>query len=184
MPFLIDGYNLLHAMGAVRDPMGPRGLERARGRLLGLLHGCYGSGGNQVTVVFDARGAPPDVPAELEYHGIHIVFAVEHHEADDLIELMIEKESAPNKLTVVSDDQRIQKAARRRHCLVRGCLDYLEDLDRERRPKHGSPLEAPAKPDGLSPAEIERWLREFADLEKDPQIKELFDPYGFLKDEK
>jgi hypothetical protein len=120
----------------------------------------------------------------MEYHGIHIAFAVEHHEADDLIELKIEKESAPNKLTVVSDDQRIQKAARRRHCIVRGCLDYLEDLDRERRPKHSSPLEAPAKPTGLSPAEIERWLREFADLENDPQIKELFDPYGFLKDEK
>ncbi|MFL5243926.1 MAG: NYN domain-containing protein [Gemmataceae bacterium] len=181
--FLIDGYNLLHAMGALSGRLGPHALERARGRLLGLLHGCYGNEGNQVTVVFDARGAPPGVPGKLEYHGLHIAFAVDQQEADDLIELMIEKESTPKKLTVVSDDHRIQKAARRRQCVVRGCLDYLEDLDRQRRPKRQGPSEAPAKPTGLSLAEAELWLREFADLENDPQTKELFDPFGFQKDE-
>ena len=54
MLYLIDGYNLLHAMGVLRGRVGPTGLEKARRRLLGLLHGSYGDESCRVTVVFDA----------------------------------------------------------------------------------------------------------------------------------
>jgi predicted RNA-binding protein with PIN domain len=184
MLYLIDGYNLLHATGVLSKPVGPHGLERARGRLLGLLHGTYKEESNSVTVVFDARDVPGDLPAEMEYHGIHIAFAVEHKEADDLMELLIRKASAPKNLTVVSDDHRIQKAARRRHCVVRGCQDYLEELDRLRHERKIKPPEAPSKVTGLSAAETEHWLREFADLQEEPEVKELYDPFGFLEDSK
>jgi hypothetical protein len=184
MLYLLDGYNLLHAMGVVSNPLGPHGLERARGRLLGLLHGTYEDASNSVTVVFDARDVPADLPAEVEYHGIHVTFAVEHEQADDLIEMLIRQASAPKNLTVVSDDHRIQNAARRRHCVVRGCQDYLEELDRLRHERKVKPPDAPAKTAGLTAEETERWLREFADLQEEAEAKELYDPFGFLEDEK
>src|SRR5262245_47942244 len=129
MLYLIDGYNLLHAMGVMRVRMGPSGLERARLRLLGLLAGAYGEEAGDVTVVFDAAHAPPGAEPEQHYHGITVRFAVDEAAADDVIEQLIRKASAPKQLTVVSDDHRIQRAAGRRHCTVMGCGDYLDWLD-------------------------------------------------------
>ena len=50
--YLIDGYNLLHAMGILHGRTGPTGLEKARLGLLGLLKGAYGDEASAVTVVF------------------------------------------------------------------------------------------------------------------------------------
>ena len=59
--YLIDGYNLLYAMGVLGGPVGPHGLEKARLRLLGLLHGSFAEESFTVTVVFDAAaGETPE----------------------------------------------------------------------------------------------------------------------------
>src|SRR5262245_38157603 len=110
MLYLIDGYNLLHVLGIARHK--GASLAQARARLLGRLHGALGDEGKNVTVIFDAAHAPPGADAEQEYHGIQVRFAVGEYEADDLIEQLIKKASAPKQLTVVSDDHRIQQAAR------------------------------------------------------------------------
>jgi predicted RNA-binding protein with PIN domain len=176
--FLIDGYNLLHATGMLCGPAaGPHGLEKARRRLLGYLRHLHGDEARAVTVVFDAAGAPPGVPAEQDYHGLRVRFAVGHPEADDLIELLIREAAAPRDLHVVSDDHRIQHAARRRRCRVLPCADYLDGLERRRR-RRPRP-EAPEKGAGVSEAETARWLAEFGDLANDPSWKELFDAYPF-----
>lgn len=184
MLYLIDGYNLLYAMGVVRRRMGPAGLERARGNLLGVLRGSFGDESANVTVVFDAARPPPGVPAEAEYQGIQVRFAVGMAAADDLIEALIRRASAPRHLTVVSDDHRIQKAARRRHCVVTGCGDFLEALERRRQPPPAPPAEQPAKPAGVSREEAQYWLKEFADLADDPAMKELQEPPEFFEDER
>jgi hypothetical protein len=178
MFYLIDGYNLLHAMGAMRSRMGPAGLERARGRLLGLLRGALGEEAHHVTVVFDAAHAPPGAAPQQEHHGIHVRFASREGEADDLIEELIRQASAPKQLAVVSDDHRLQKAAQRRRCTVLGCDAFLHSLQRRRRPTPRAPGEA-AKPEGVSRRETQHWLKEFADLADDPAVKELFDPFDF-----
>jgi predicted RNA-binding protein with PIN domain len=179
MLYLLDGYNLLHAMGALHGRVGPTGLERARLNLLGVLCGAQRDEAANVTVVFDAADPPRGLPAETEYHGLHVVFAVEQEQADDLIR----KASAPKHLTVVSDDHRIQQAGRRRHCVVLGCQAYLEALQNKRRARKAKPKEPAGKPQGVSDAETRHWLEEFGDLADDPDLKELFDPYEFLKDE-
>lgn len=182
MFYLIDGYNLLHAIGIVRRRMGPDGLEKARQNLLGTLHGAFGTESANITVVFDAARPPPGVPAEMSYHGIHVLFAIGMAAADDLIEVLIRKASAPRHLTVVSDDHRLQKAARRRQCVVSSCGDFLEQLERRRQP--AQPTQEPsAKPTGLSREETQHWLEEFADLADDPAMKELQDPPEFFEDE-
>lgn len=183
MLFLIDGYNLLHALGVAPKRTGSRGLEAARGRLLGLLRGSCGDDAGQVTVVFDAARAPPGAEAEQDYHGIQVRFAVGEFQADDLIEKLIRKASAPKQLTVVSDDHRIQQAARRRRCIVAGCAAYLQQLERQRQRQRARPKPAaPAKPEAASSADTQFWLKEFGSLADDPDFKEAFNPFDFEED--
>jgi hypothetical protein len=183
MHYLIDGYNLLHAMGVLTGQVGPTGLERARLNLLGVLCGALGADAANVTVIFDAANPPRGVPAQFDYHGLQVWFAVEQAQADDLIEQLIRKASAPKSLTVVSDDHRIQQAARRRQCVVQGCEEFLEALQKRRRDRKPKPNAETLKPQGVSGTETQHWLEEFADLAEDPDLKELFDPHGFLEDE-
>ena len=174
MRYLIDGYNLLHAMGLLRGKAGPHGLEKARLALLGHLCGCHRADVSAVTVIFDAAGAPPGAVPEDEYQGLHISYALDG-KADDRIEDLIRHEATPNQLTVVSDDHRIQQAARRRRCLVLGCLDYLDEMERLRHRK--APSEpVPAKPEKVTDGETQYWLREFADLADDPKVRDALGP--------
>lgn len=173
MHYLIDGYNLLHAMGALTGRVGPNGLEKARLRLLGLLRAAYGDEAGTVTVVFDASGAPANAPPAQDFHGVGVRFAREQ-EADDVIEEAVRRSSVPRQLTVVSDDRRVQQAARRRDCEVLGCGDYLDALERRRRPARRPRAQKPAKPEGVSREETAHWMNEFAGLDDDPDFKDLF----------
>src|SRR2546423_14870289 len=87
MHYLIDGYNLLHHAGRLLTKRGAN-LEAARLDLLRLLHGRFGKEPVKVTTVFDARHAPPNVPAQEDYFGIEVRFT-RFEEADDLIEAII-----------------------------------------------------------------------------------------------
>src|SRR5438045_2460107 len=131
MPTLIDGYNLLHAMGRLTARDGKKALEGARRSLLLKVRSGHGPGGDGVTVVFDGNGAPPGAAAEDTFDGILVKFA-HGQTADDMIEELIRAENRPGALTVVSDDHRIKHAARRRGCPVLGCLDYYETLQGHR----------------------------------------------------
>src|SRR5205085_12093636 len=113
---------------------------------------------------------PRDAAEEEDYHGIHVHFAIHVEEADDLIELLIQHDSAPKRLTVVSDDHRIQQAAHRRNCAVLGCADYLEWLERHRQERRRQVVHSPGKPETVSQEETEHWLQEFGDLENDPNL--------------
>ena len=83
------------------------------------------------------------------------------------------------QLKFVSDDHRIQRAARRRHCAVLGCGAFLDELERRRRQRTPPPREGGDKPPGASRQDTSHWLREFADLADDPDFKELFNPFDF-----
>jgi predicted RNA-binding protein with PIN domain len=179
MHYLIDGYNLLHAMGALQGRVGPQGLEKARLRLLGLLRASYEEQASAITVVFDAAGAPPGSKEEQDFQGIHVRFAVHQKEADELIEDLIRHDSAPRQLTVISDDHRIKDAGRQRHCQVLGCLDFLEQVIRRRRQHLRPSPQAEEKPLSLSGDEMERWLKEFNHLDEDPEFKDIFNPFDF-----
>ena len=177
MPFLIDGYNLLHAMGLLHGRAGPHGLAKARAALLGLLTVAHGDAAGEVTVVFDARHAPAGV-GDTEYRGSVRVEFAQREEADDRIEWLIAHDAAPKRLVVVSDDHRLQQAARHRSCISWKCADYLDWLDRQRRERRRALRPEPDKPEAVSPAEAQRWLDAFASLKDDPAFREVFDTFG------
>ncbi|MBY0524266.1 MAG: NYN domain-containing protein [Gemmataceae bacterium] len=180
MLYLIDGYNLLHNIGVMRAKMAPAALHHARGRLLSLLQNSLKDDADSVTVVFDATKVPAGATEVQHHRGIEVRFAVHHDEADDLIEQLIKRAAAPKKVVVVSDDHRLQRAARRRHCAVMGCGDFLDWLNRKQGNDRPRPSKAaPDKPESVSREEMQHWLKEFGDLQNDPDFKEAFDPFDF-----
>ncbi len=173
MRYLIDGYNLIYAIAPLGAHLRPHALERARINLLDRLWRLHGDGSASVTVVFDGGKANKrGIGKGSSYHGIHILYAV-GQEADDVIEELVRQETMPAQLTVVSGDHRLREAARRRGCPCMECLDYLERIGQ--RPAPSIPADAVSKPEALSAEETQRWLEEFGDLEKDPNLKEWFD---------
>jgi uncharacterized protein len=178
MHYLIDGYNLLHHVGLLSGRVGPAKLDKARRALLGHLSGRLGDEAVNVTVVFDALRAPPGADEVLEYQGVRVLFS-RREEADDLIEELIRRASAPKLLTVVSNDRRIRDAARRRRCGVVECVDFWTSLCRRTPAAPDSAVDAERKRESVSRGEAEDWAKEFADLGDDPDFKELFDPYDF-----
>jgi predicted RNA-binding protein with PIN domain len=156
--FLIDGYNLLHAMG-----WGPKAggisLERSRLRLIEWLAAALGAQSADVLVVFDAvhgRGQ-----AETVHRGIRIEFSV-GQTADDLIESLIAGFQPPNELTVVSNDHRIQQSARRRGVNSWTCGEYVDWLT-TKKPLGSAPPAAQVveKPELPTAQEIDEWLQRF-----------------------
>ena len=171
MRYLIDGYNLLFAQLGTPPQSSPRALDYARRRLLDALSAAHAADPAAVTVVFDASRLPPGAAEEQDYRGLHVRYAVRQDEADDLIEELIRHASAPRQLTVVSDDHRLQRAARQRSCEVLGCVDFLEKLERLRRSGRHTPPAPTEKKERLSERETQDWLKEFGELENDPSLQ-------------
>src|SRR5207302_1583757 len=112
MRILIDGYNLMYALGLPGKRHGPDGFRKVRTRFLNDLAAALGAvAAHQTTVVFDASHSPVHLPRESIYKGMTIVYAVDDDSADERIEQLIAAHSAPKLLTVVSTDHRIRQAA-------------------------------------------------------------------------
>jgi hypothetical protein len=117
--------------------------------------------------VFDAARAPAG-PAEGEHGGVRILYS-RGQTADDVIEQLIRDESNPRALTVVSDDNRIKQAGKRRGCEVLGCMDYCERWRQPRPAARPAVVSDPAKPDGSTEEEKRRWLEVFGDGAPNPE---------------
>ncbi len=131
---LIDGYNVVAPIAPPAQALGSRipdvdWLHRERMQLIQRLVKHLGPDiRSRTCVVFDAANPPPDRPHEFQIGGIDVRFAVDYHEADDLLEELIASHSAPKNLAVVSSDTRVQAAARRRGSLALDSQDWLDDL--------------------------------------------------------
>jgi len=163
---LIDGYNLLHAAGLARRTYGPGEFERTRRRLLKLLAVQLFRGERErTTVVFDARERllGPTPPTTID--GIRVLFA--DGDADSEIERLIQRNSAPRRLHVVSSDHRLQRAARRRRAKFFDSEAFLSRIAARPTPEERRQLAEPAeKREGLSaPAEVDAWLRAFGEID-------------------
>ena len=154
MTFLIDGNNVLHC------PMPPMlaGLDE-RGLCIAISRTHWCSTG--VTIVFDGR---PGVhrPVESPEPLIELVYSGPTRTADDLIMERINADSSPRRMTVVSTDRQIRKAARRRRAASWTSERFIQDLaclirlgrqgvDQDRKPRF----------EDLEPEEVQRWLDQF-----------------------
>lgn len=169
MTFVLDGYNLLHAIGLLTGRVQPGGLEKARNALLDLVAAAHTGEPGSVTVVFDARREGRGDGEER--HGDIRVLYTHTEEADDRIEWLIAHDTLPHKMIVVSNDHRLQRAAQRRRCQSWTCERYLDWTERQRTERRTDAV--PEKPAAGVPDD---WLATFGSLDDEPEMRELFGP--------
>jgi len=171
---LIDGYNVVAPVAAPSRNPGrkpdPTWLHRERNQLIHRLAQHLSEDIRcRTCVVFDAANPPPDRPSEFEVEGISVRFAVDHPEADDLLEEIIAADSAPKTLAVVSSDHRVQTAAKRRSCVCFDSQPWLDDLIDgkvglavvpNRRAGEGSQPKSD-KPDSVDEGDVQKWMEDF-----------------------
>ena len=160
---LIDGYNLLNAAGIVGRGVGPGGLRRARLAMLNFLaESLDPEEVPRTTVVFDAADRAWGLPRAVDHRGIAVRFASEFEDADAMIEELIRTDSAPRRLTVVSSDHRLQRAARRRKArAVDSDVWYAEVLRQRQQRRESTATISPRPPVPLLAEDVEYWLRLF-----------------------
>ena len=179
MSLIIDGYNLLHATGLGGSGGGSGGLERSRLALLNFLAESIDAAQLRgTTVVFDASHAPPGLPRTLAHRGITVRFAASYDSADELIEELIRANTSPRRLTVVSSDHRLHRAARRRRAKAVDSDVWYAEMEKRRAIKRE---EVQPEADHPASSELEFWLKQFGDESEPPPAAgdDIFPPgYG------
>jgi len=172
---IIDGYNVLRSVGFVKAGIGPGTLQKARQMFFGFLARYLPTEQRQrTTIVFDAKDGPAGGPAEQVVEQMQVLFATEFAEADELIELLIKRHSAPRQLTVVSGDLRLIRAARKRGANGIDSETWFDELRwaaAETPTSTGSPvtpreLAARRSTQRLTTEEVWQWLMEFGAIER------------------
>lgn len=159
MRYVIDGYNLMYALGLVRRNGGRAGWERARRIMLDWLADRLGSSAGNTTVIFDAQNTVGGM-VEESHRGLKVI-RDRGRTADDLIEDMLNEERSPETLTVVSNDARVREAAVRRGCGVQRCSEHVDALLSAATPK-GPVVDYDEKDDTpMSPEETAEWIKVF-----------------------
>ena len=173
MAIIIDGYNLLNATGIVGQGRGGgapglRSLGRSRLALLNFLVEALDlKDVGRTTIVFDAHDPPRGLPSTVRHRGLLVRFASEYDEADTLIEELIQADSAPRQLTVVSSDHRLHRAARRRKAKPVDSDVWFDRIVKRRRerqyteeiPKMSRQSATPAVP--LLSEDVDYWVDRF-----------------------
>jgi uncharacterized protein len=161
MRYLIDGYNLLYALGLVRKNGGRVAWDRARRVLLDWLADQHGSSAANVTIIFDAQNSLGG-RVEEAHRGLRVL-RDRGRTADDLIEDLLRDEQSPETLTVVSNDGRVREAAKRRGAAVHKCNEYLDELFGSRKPGGPDPEASTVDEKAVHPTAEEQaeWLRRF-----------------------
>jgi uncharacterized protein len=189
MLWLIDGYNLMYAAGALDGrEIRRESFHRRRRRFLSDLADALGPERcRETTIVLDASTPPADFPLKTVHQGLNLIFALGDENADARIETLIAAHSAPKSLTVVSSDRRIRRAAQRRRARTLSADEFLDLLERFQTAKrHEVSYQNPATPRSLdrdSPLSAEEaalWLAEFGELDAAPETKEAFGPGSTL----
>jgi len=163
MSLVIDGYNVLHVVGILGRGVGPGSLRRSRLALLNFLAESLDP--QQVahtTVVFDARQPPYGLPRTVKHRGLTVCFSSGYEDADSQIEELIRTDSAPRRMTVVSSDHRIQRAARRRKARAVDSDAWYAEIVAERRRRQQESADAPIRPPvPLLEEDVNYWIRQF-----------------------
>ena len=156
---IIDGYNLLYAIHKVDE--GPESIsDVALCRIIGRYLKQIGEAGE---IIFDGTG-PRDKSRFDDISNLEVFFAGLGTDTDTIIEDRIKINTAPKRLTIVSSDRRLRKAAQARKATAVKSDIFWSNLQKQLSRKKGI-REPAAKWQGLTDSETKQWL-EFFGLEQ------------------
>lgn len=153
---IIDGNNLLWAL---HEGFGEREI-RTEVDLCRVLSQYFARMGETGQVVFDGAG-PSDKSAFDTMDYIEVYFAGFHRDADSVVEEKIVADTSPRRLTVVSSDRRLRKAAGERKAAGLKSEDFWQQVQRELSRKAPRRKEPEEKREGLTDGETDKWLEAF-----------------------
>jgi uncharacterized protein len=124
MHVIIDGYNLLPAIGSTTAGHMP--LETGRELLLGLLARYRHRKGHALTVVFDGwqRGQP--IESREHRAGVQVIYSKRGERADQVIQRLAREYGS--ECAIVSSDHEIINAARAHGAVVMAAAEFAEKL--------------------------------------------------------
>ena len=171
MTILIDGYNLLHVTRFAPQGQSENILRKSREAMLRFLSQLLSESESKETVViFDAPDRRQSLPDAYQFAGIDIRFAREYNSADDLIEELIQAESTPDRLTIVSSDHRLHRFAARRNAK---CIDsdvWFDRMVERNENAHQNQMEVAPKPSKPIPTVTsDEWI----DLFQSDELRQL-----------
>ena len=164
MPWVFDGYNLLHAFRKLSDEFS----DLKAIPMCGYIAEDMRRMKDTAIIVFDGfqlvehkKYAQPEGPIVIIYSGAK-------READDVIEDKITESFSPKRLVIVSSDNRIRQAARRRRSQSIKAIDYISDMVNRLSKPEQKRREPEVKFTGLSKEEGKEWMTIFG-LNEDDQ---------------
>ena len=155
MPIIIDGHNLLHSIRKLNEDLESISdvqLCQAINRYLKLI-------GQKGEIIFDGTG-PPDKSGFDNISNLEVLFAGRDTDADTVIEHKIRLNTAPKRLTIVSSDRRLRKAAQARKATVLKSEAFWAVLEKQLSRKRLA-KEPEEKQQGLNEGETRLWMRFF-----------------------
>ncbi len=157
MAYLVDGHNLI---GAKLIPGIYIDQEDDEARLVAWLRARQPNLRASITVVFDG-GVPGGTSLALSGGGVTAVFAARYRtQADDVIVRRVQNASNPSQITVVTGDRDLRRAVSRLGARVMQPADFVQRMNRPRRPPAGRRSSAKIEPK-LPKSEVEAWLALF-----------------------
>jgi uncharacterized protein len=155
MPVIIDGYNLLWAVQKLGEESGPVSDVQLCQIISGYLRLIDSDG----EIIFDGTG-PRDKRGFDNISNLEVFFSGADSDADTVIENKIKASSSPRRLTIVSSDRRLRKAAwARKSTAVKSEVfwnNMCKQLSRKKTAREPS-----AKRRRLSESETEYWFKFF-----------------------
>jgi hypothetical protein len=159
MPFIIDGYNLLHSIQKSDEHFAGSGDVL----MCKVLNTFLRRNGEKGQIIFDGIG-PPEKSGFENLSNLEVIFSGPRIEADEVVEDKIKTSSAPKGLTIVSDDRRLRAAAKKSRAASIKCQAFWRSVLEQTKSKP-SPKEPREKRFGITEGETEQWL-EFFNLEQ------------------
>lgn len=152
---ILDAYNVLHCTHELPD-------RHALMNVAGLCRLIETSRWSRERAIVVCDGSPK--PNEGDYAGpVELTYSGRSTDADSVIEALIEDADNPGHTTVVSNDRRIIRAARRRKCRTLTSERFLRLLIAQPAGKAAGRA-GPEKPQGVDDADA--WMAEF-DIDED-----------------
>ena len=152
---IIDGHNLLHSIRKMEEDSQLNDVQLCLivGRFLKLV-------GEKGEIIFDGTG-PRDKSGFDNISNLEVFFAGQGSDTDTVIEDKIKASTAPKRLTIVSSDRRLRRAAQTRKATVIKSEDFWNNVQKRFRRKK-TPTEPPEKRLGLTESETQQWLKFFS----------------------
>ncbi len=155
MPFIVDGYNLLHFIQKASEDFG----AITDVQLCRIISEYLRQISEKGEVIFDGTG-PRDKTGFDNINNLEVFFSGLRSDADTVIEDKIKANTAPKRLTIVSSDRRLRDAARKRKATVVKSQVFWDNVQKQlsRKARVKEPRE---KREGLNEGETEQWLKIF-----------------------